>query len=121
MSDYEINQPYGLPHSFYEALKPYIEGEDKRIAETPSELITIWRAALETYGKHPKHAEAIAEWTTSAAASSPLINEPKYEDIHVRFGQAEISADDEAEQWKTIKELVNKVAAEDGTHAATDS
>lgn len=120
MSDYEIIQPYGLPHSFYEVIKPYIEGEDRRIAETPSELITIWRAALETYSEHPEQAETIAEWAMSAAASSPLIDEPRYEDIHVRFGQAEVPANDKAKQWEAIKKLVNNVIAEDGKHTVTE-
>jgi hypothetical protein len=120
MNNHEINQTYGISHSFYEVIKPYIEGEDRRIAETPLELVTIWQAALETYDDHPEQSNAIAEWAMSAVASSPLINEPAYEDIHARFGHAEVPADDEAEQWKTINELVNEVIAENETHSATD-
>lgn len=116
MRNHEINNSYSIPQSFYEVIKPYIEGESRRVAETPSELLTIWQAAIHAHDEYPNLAETTAEWAMSAGASSPLINVPQYEDVHVRFGQAEIPADDNDEQWATIRNLVHAIAQDIASH-----
>lgn len=112
----KTNDLYGIPQSFYEVIKPYIEGESRKVAETRSELLTIWRAAISAYDESPDLAEVAAEWAMSTGASSPLINEPQYKDIHVRFGQAEAPSDDKDEQWATIRQLVNELAEDTSAH-----
>lgn len=116
MTSSDINQHYSISQSFYEVIKPYVEGESRQVAETPSELLTIWQAAISAYDEFPDLAEVTAEWAMSAGASSPLINEPQYEDIHVRFGQAEAPSDDKDEQWAKIRQLVNELAEDTSAH-----
>jgi|GEM_PF-2784720 len=113
MSNHEINQSYEIPQSFYEIIKPYVEGDDRLVVGTVPELLIVWQASIAAHEAYPQHAETIAEWTMSAAASSPLITQAIFEDVHHRFGQAEVSTDNNDEQWSVIKHLVDQLAEED--------
>lgn len=106
MSNAEINPNYHVPQGFFEIIEPYIKNDERQTIGSVDELVKVWQAALAAYSERPDYAEHIAEWTMSAAATSPLLTDPQLEEIHVLFGDAEIDTDEKEELWRHIGSLV---------------
>lgn len=113
----QTSNPFGVPEAFYEIIKPYASsysnsGDEKReVADTPSKLKVVWKAAIAARKAHPEDEELIAEWTMSAGASSPLVNDnDMFEDIHERFGRLEVPAEDSNQTaWEEIESLIDSL------------
>ncbi|HEU4914276.1 MAG TPA: hypothetical protein VFT16_02610 [Candidatus Saccharimonadales bacterium] len=101
----------GLPEPFYTTIRPYVDQtlaiDERQIAATPDQLMRIWREAVSARRVHPELQEIIAEWATSAAASSPLVNDNDlFEDIQARFGRLEVPNDANQSDWAELENLI---------------
>ena len=103
----DINADYELPPGFYVLIKPCIDGTGEPF-NTRAGLIRLYQAALNYRRRYPVYQESIAEWTVSAGASSPLVNDNDiFEAIHAELGSLEARSatdtDDDIENgWQRI-------------------
>lgn len=110
-----INNDYHLPQGFYDRIAPYVVKEDhRRVMVTPDELLALWQDALAYREQYPTLQESIAEWTMSAAASSPLVDDNDiFEAIHLTFGELEVSPQDSSDaEWRALGDLVANAKVE---------
>lgn len=99
-----MNNTFDIPDDFYKKIKPYIN--EGRVITDTSELIALWQEAAKSRDKHPQVQSLIAEWTMSAAAMSPLVNDRGlFEEIHHTFGELEAENGTNA-QWAKLKRLI---------------
>lgn len=106
-----FNQNYNLPQSFFKFIEPYIRADDQQVITEKGILLGLWRRALVAKNTFPEAKEPIAEWTMSAAAGSPLLENQAYDEIHVTFGSLEDIGQGEPEEtvaarWEKLAQLV---------------
>jgi hypothetical protein len=109
MTKPDINTAYGLPRGFFELIKPYVSANPK-VASESERLIAIWDGAFKYKNQYPKLSEKIAEWTVSAGASSPLINDNDiFDAIHSDFGRLEVAGNANSPESKQLWDELSKL------------
>lgn len=95
-----------LPQQFAHLIAPYTQG---KVIYDKADLFKLWQTAIDAQKQHPELRQAIAHWTMSCAASSPLVNENNLlEEIHFTFGELEIEEEEKLAdtKWALLERLV---------------
>ncbi|HSX32869.1 MAG TPA: hypothetical protein VLF91_00845 [Candidatus Saccharimonadales bacterium] len=111
-----FNSDYQLPQNFLDYILPYIRKDEPQAIGDRHSLLQLWQRALQAKQAFPEAQESIAEWTVSAAATSPVLADDAYLQVHHAFAALEdMGAGDTpdriAESWRALTREVEELAA----------